>query len=34
LVPFQPADLLLVTDKLAQPLLRLPNVSMVDCAIS
>lgn len=34
LVPFQPADLLLVTDKLAKPLLRLSNVSMVDCAIS
>jgi len=34
LVPLEATDFLLVANKLAKPLLGLPNVSMVDGAIS
>ena len=34
LIPFQSADFLLVADQLAKPLLWLPDISVVDCAVS
>lgn len=34
LVPLETTDFLLVTDKLAKPLLWLSDVAMVDCAVS